>query len=86
MQHGDGEMGQFFKTLHRELHRLQGQQLERLARDALGVVAHAFEFEVELDRGVGKPEQTGHGLLLHDEFKTQAVHPFPVRQYTGRAE
>ena len=48
-------------------------QLQSLLRNALRVIAHALEFEVDLDRRRGKPQVHPHGLLAHDKFQAQPV-------------
>ena len=51
-------------------------EAQDLARDALGVVAHALELEVDLDRAVGEAQVQAHRLLPHQELQAQPVDLF----------
>ena len=51
----------------------EARQAQDLAGDALGVVAHALELEVDLDRAVGEPQGQAHRLLPHQELEAQPV-------------
>jgi hypothetical protein len=52
---------------------LRVDQLQDLARDALGVVADALELQVELDGRVGEAQVAGHRLLAYEELEAQPV-------------
>jgi len=45
-----------------------------LPRDALRAVAHGFQLGVDLDGGIGEPQQPGHRLLAHQELQTEPVN------------
>jgi hypothetical protein len=50
-------------------------QLDRLPRDALGVIANALQLEIDFDRRVGKAQVLCRWLLSDKEFKAQADRP-----------
>jgi hypothetical protein len=71
-EHGDGQTGDLPVTVERK-RAVEIAYLEDLPRDALGVIAHALDFLVDLDRDVSKAEMLRHRLLAHDEFEAKPV-------------
>src|SRR6185503_12345631 len=49
------------------------RELQDLSRDAFGVIADAFEFEVDSHGGVCETQRAGHRLLANEEFQTESV-------------
>jgi len=74
VEHGYGEGGHLDDPVANRLrHRGQAAQAQDVPGDALGVVAHPLELEVDLDRAVGEAEVDAHGLLPHEELEAEPV-------------
>lgn len=73
VQHGDGKVGDLGVALDGDGH-VGGGEFQHLAGDALGVVADAFQFEIDADGGVGQAQRAGDRLLADDEFQAEPVH------------
>ena len=73
VEHRDREVGHLHDPLADGGGRGKAAQAQELAGDALGVVAHALELEVDLDRAVREAEVQADGLLPHEELEAEPV-------------
>ncbi len=73
VEHRDREVGHLHDPVTDGRGRGKAAQPQELAGDALRVVAHALELEVDLDRAVGEAEGHPDGLLPDQELEAEPV-------------